>query len=162
MGRSRIKGVASFKRLLQRLPDSANKRIVTFLSAAGPPLAAKMKSMVPVLATPRPDRTPGAARASISWKVTPKTLNLKVGELTKRDVVFYAHILDVGRRAQTVTVTRTARRGGGPPYKMNVRSLKPLYIVRSIRASFRWESLPGYSQLLTSILQDAAQGVGDD
>lgn len=160
--RSTIKGVASFKRLLRRLPDSANKKVIDFLNAAGPPLRAKMQAQIPVLATPRPNRTPGAARNSITFKVTPKTLNLKVGELSKRDIVFYAHILDVGRKAQTVNVTRTARRGGGPPYPMLVSALLPRHILSKTRVAFRADSLPGYRTLMDEILRDASQGVGDD
>lgn len=155
--RSTIKGAASFRRLLKRLPDTANAQLLTFLNNAGPPLVALMKSKIPVLATPRPNRTPGAARESISFKVTPKTLNLKVGELTKRSVVFYAHILDVGRKAQTVTVTRT-----GTPYTMKVSALRPLRIVYNTKASFKADQLPGYRDLMTNILRNASQGAGDD
>ena len=148
--------------MLKALPDTANRRLVTFLQAAGPVLANKMKSEIPVLAAPRPHRTPGAARNSISWRVTPTTLNLKVGELGKRDIVFYAHILDVGRKAQTVTVTRTARRGGGPPYPMRVPAMKALYIIRSVKASYRLDALPGYRRLMDDILAEASRGAGDD
>lgn len=157
--RSTIKGAASFKRLLRRLPDSANQRIVQFLNDAGPPLAAAMKARIPMLAKPRPNRTAGAARNSITWKVTPKTLNLKVGELTKRDAVFYAHILDVGRKAQNVRVTRGSK---VYPNGINVRALKPLYIVSNTRVAFRSDSLPGYKTLITDILRNASEGAGDD
>jgi len=156
--RSSVKGVASFKRLLKRLPDSANKRVIALLYTAGPPAANTMRSLVPVLATPRPDRTPGAARNSISWKVTPKSLNLKVGQLTRRDFVFYAHILDVGRGSKDVRIKRGPRAG----HAMHIRALRPLYIVRQTKAQFRIETLPAYRTLLTSILTDAANGAGDD
>lgn len=156
--RSTIKGAASFRRMLKALPDSANRQIVGFLTDAGPVIAGKMQGLVPILRTPRPHRTAGAARASISWKVTPKTLNLKVGELTKKSIVFYAHILDVGRKAQTVNVTR----GTKMPYSMRVPAMAPLYIIRSTRTAFRLETLPGYRTLMNSILLDAAKGVGND
>lgn len=160
--RSSIKGAASFRRLLKALPASSHQELVAFLQAAGPVIAPKMKAEIPVLAAPRPNRTPGAARNSISWKVTPKTLNLKVGQLNKRDAPFYAHILDVGRKAQTVTVTRTARRGGGPPYAMRVPAMIARHIVRKTRAAFRLETLPGYRKLMDRILARAAQGAGND
>jgi hypothetical protein len=156
--RSTIKGAASFRRLLKALPDSANKQLVSFLQTAGPVLAAKMRSEIPVLSAPRPNRTPGLARNSISWRVTPVTLNLKVGELTKKDIVFYAHILDVGRKGKTVPIKRGPRAG----HKMNVRAMAPLYIVTSVRAAYRLDSLPGYRTLMDQILLDASQGVGDD
>jgi hypothetical protein len=157
--RSTIKGAASFRRLLKALPDSANKRLVVFLNDAGPVIAAKMREKVPVLQSPRPNRTAGAARDSISWKVTPKTLNLKVGELTKRSIVFYAHILDVGRKAQTVNVTRGSK---VYPNGIKVPSMAPLNIVRATRTAFRLETLPGYRTLMDSILLDAAKGAGND
>lgn len=160
--RSSIKGAASFRRLLKQLPQSANKQIVGFLTTAGAVLAEEMKSELPVLASPRPDRTDGALRASISYKVTPTTLNLKVGELRKRDILFYGHILDVGRKAKTVNVTRTARRGGGPPYALRVSPLQPLYVISRTKASFRNGTLPGYRTLIDQILLDASQGAGDD
>lgn len=156
--RSTIKGAASFRRMLKALPDSASRRLVVFLNNAGPRIAADMEEKVPVLKSPRPNRTAGAARASISWKVTPKTLNLKVGQLTKRSIVFYAHILDVGRKAQTVHVTR----GSKAPYDMRVPSMAPLNIVRATRTAFRLETLPGYRTLMDSILLDAARGAGND
>lgn len=157
--RSSIKGAASFRRLLKALPASANQRLLTFLQAAGPVIAAKMKSEIPVLAVPRPNRRAGEARESITAKVTPKTLTLKVGELTKRDVVFYAHILDTGRKAQNVKVTRGSK---SYPNGINVRAMVPLHIIGKTRAAFRLETLPGYRTLMDDILRDASQGVGND
>ncbi|MEG3144220.1 hypothetical protein U1839_06095 [Sphingomonas sp. RT2P30] len=156
--RSTIKGAASFRRMLKALPDSANTRLVAFLNNAGPVIATAMREKIPVLASPRPHRTAGAARDSITWKVTPKTLNLKVGELTKKSIVFYAHILDVGRKAQTVNVTR----GSKAPYTMRVPGMAPLNIVRATRTAFRVDTLPGYRTLMDSILLDAAKGAGND
>ena len=157
--RSTVKGAASFRRLLRALPDSSNQQLVAFLNDAGPVIAAKMRAEVPVLKSPRPNRTAGAARNSINWKVTPKTLNLKVGELTKRDIVFYAHILDVGRKAKNVKVTRGSK---VYPNGINVRALPALNIVKKTLATFRIENLPGYGTLITSILTRASLGIGND
>lgn len=156
--RSTVKGGASFNRLIRALPTSANKRLVTFLQAAGPVLAAKMEVLIPVLAAPRPNRTPGLARDSIKWRVTPATLNLKVGEISKRDIIFYAHILDVGRKAQDVRIKSGPRKGR----VMHVKALKPRYIVGSVRATFRLETLPGYRSIMDDILLDASRGAGND
>ena len=157
--RSTIKGAVSFRRMLRALPDSANTRLVVFLSDSGPVIAVTMQDQLPVLKSPVPNRTPGAARASITWKVTPKTLNLKVGQLTKRSIVFYAHILDVGRKGGNVKVTRGRR---SYPNGINVRAMSPLNIVRATRRSFRLETLNGYRSLMNDILADAARGAGDD
>ena len=160
--RSTVRGAASFRRLLKRLPDSATEQLKTFLNAAGPILAEQMKSGLPVLTSPRPDRTPGALRASISYKVTPSTLNLKVGTLSAklgRSSLFYGHILDTGRKAKNVKVTRGSRKY---PKGINVKALQPLYVVSRVRATFLKGSLPGYRTIMDSILADAARGAGDD
>ena len=157
--RSTIKGAASFRRMLKLLPDSANAELRAFLNNAGPVLAAQMKSQLPVLASPRPNRTPGALRDSITWKVTPKALNLKVGEISKRDVLFYGHILDVGRKAKTVNVTR---RKNTAPYSLTVSPLTGLYVLKRTRVSFLNGTLPGYREIMDKILLAASQGAGND
>ena len=160
--RSTIKGAASFKRILKQLPDSANKQLISFLNGAGATMAEQMKSGLPVLSAPRPGRTPGALRASISYKVTPTTLNLKVGTLNGklgRSSLFYGHILDVGRKAKTVTVTR---RKNAAPYQLQVSPLTGLYIINRLKVTFLSGSLPGYRQIMDNILLDASRGAGDD
>jgi hypothetical protein len=157
--RSSVKGGASFRRMLKGIGALADPRLVTFLRSAGPVLAGGMQNRIPVLSVPRPNRTPGAARNSISWRVTPSTLNLKVGELSKRDIVFYAHILDVGRKGGNVRVTRGQK---SYPNGINVRAMKPRYIIRSVRTQFRLETLPGYRTIMDDILTQASRGAGDD
>jgi hypothetical protein len=159
--RSTIKGAASFRRLLRRLPDGANARLLALLNEAGPVLAGFMRSALPVLAHPKRDRVPGALRASISWRVTPKSLNLKVGQLSKKDLPFYGHILDVGRKAKTVRVTRVSRRGGAP-YNLRVRPLAGLHVTARTKAGFVNRFIPEYRQLMDQVLADASQGAGDD
>ena len=156
--KSRVKGAASFRRLIKALPDSAHDKLLGFLNAAGPVLKEQIQSQLPVLASPRPDRTAGALRASIKFKVTPATLNLKVGELTKRDVLFYGHILDGGRKGGTVPIKRGKRAG----LTMKTSPLRGLYVLSRARATFINGSLPGYRTLMDQILQDAARGAGDD
>ena len=80
-------------------------------------------------------RRTGALRAGVKSKVFPKTLRLQVGFLgTKagRAKLFYARILDLGRKAQTVTVHRRkvagsplvrGRRISGQPYQLRVRAI---------------------------------------
>ena len=157
--RSSIKGAASFKRLLRALPDTANSRLVGFLNDAGPVLAGIMQSQLPVLSSPRPNRTAGALRDSIKYKVTPKTLNLKVGEISKRDILFYGHILDVGRKAKNVKVTRGSKIY---PNGLNVSALPGLYVLNRVKVKFLDGSLPGYRRLLDDILTEASQGAGND
>ena len=157
--RSTIKGAASFRRLLKALPDSANRQIITFLGNAGVALQQQMRAQLPVLQKGRPNRTPGALRDSISYRVTPTTLNLKVGQLNKRTNAFYGHILDVGRKAKVVHPTRGKK---NYPNGMKISPLAPLYVITKTKVSFRTGTLPGYRTLMDQILLDASQGVGDD
>jgi hypothetical protein len=67
-------------------------------------------------------RRTGALRAGVKSKVFPRTLRLQVGFLgTKagRAKLFYARILDLGRKAQTVTIKRGPRAGK----QMKVRAI---------------------------------------
>lgn len=160
--RSSIKGAASFRRLLRNIGPSANTRLVKFLTDAGPLVAAEMKAIVPVLQTPRPDRVPGAGRDSIGWRVTPKSLNLKVGTLNAklgRSKFFYLHILDIGRRGGNVKVTRGSK---NYPNGINVRTMTGRRILSKVRRRFRWEALPGFRTIMNDILANAARGIGND
>lgn len=168
--RSTIKGAASFRRLLRRLPDSANQELAEFLGEeVGPELAGFMRVITPVKS--------GALRAGIAFKLAVKSLRLRIGVLGKGNVgrLFYGHILDVGRKAQTVSVRRRqhgsayasktmANRAGEAlsSYSMNVSALKPLRIVYRTKLDFRDTFLPKYRKLMDAILYRAALGVGDD
>jgi hypothetical protein len=76
------------------------------MRAAGPELAGAMDAKAP--------RKTGKLIAGINWRFYPSQLKLRVGLLGKRlnQRLFYARILQVGRKAQTVTVTRR-RKGIG-------------------------------------------------
>jgi hypothetical protein len=151
--RSSLKGAVSFRRLLKRLSDSADRRLLALLNKAGPVLAETMRGALP-------ERT-GFARGGISWRLTPGTKTLKVGVLVpklSRSDYFYLHILDVGRKAQTVTIRRGPRAGA----PMHVTALAPLRVVYKGLQQFRSEFLPGYRALMNEILLDAARGAGDD
>lgn len=59
-------------------------------------------------------RRSGRLEKGAKWKVFPRTLRLQVGFLgtkTARSKLFYARILDLGRKAQTVTIKRGKRSG---------------------------------------------------
>jgi hypothetical protein len=151
--RSSVKGAASFRRLLKQLPDTADQKLLALLRKAGPALAVSMQATVP-------ERT-GFGRSGISWRLTPGTKTLKVGVLVpriSRSDYFYLHILDVGRKAQTVTIKRGPRAGA----PMRVPAYKALRIVYKGMQQFRGEFLPAYRTLMNEILLTAARGVGDD
>jgi hypothetical protein len=151
---SKIKGATSFRRLLRRLPDSANKQLAVFLGdEVGPALAAYMRVITPLKT--------GALRAGETFKLAAKSLRLQVGIIGKRlqSRLFYGHILDVGRRAQKKTVTR---KKGVSPYVMNVSPFKALRLEGRTMTDFRQNFLPRYRSVMDAILADAARGAGDD
>lgn len=128
---SAIRGSKSFRRLLRGLPDAMKAEMADVLTKTRPAAEALVSGRLEATTKSRT----GALRAGVKSKVFPKTLRLQVGFLgTKagRAKLFYARILDLGRKAQTVTVTRRkvtnsplvgGRRVGGNPYKMKVRAI---------------------------------------
>jgi hypothetical protein len=121
MARSKLKGSKSFRRILRGLPEATRAEMADVLTKTGPAAAAIVEGRVD--ATTK--RGTGRLRAGVKWKVYPRTLRLQVGYLgTKagRAKLFYARILDLGRKAQTVNVTR---RANAAPYQMKVRAIAP-------------------------------------
>lgn len=84
------------------------------LTKTGPPAASIVSRRVGATT----HRMTGALLAGVKWKVYPRSLRLQVGFLgTKagRAKLFYARILDLGRKAQTVNVTGKSRTGEVEP-----------------------------------------------
>jgi hypothetical protein len=154
--RSSIKGAASFRRLLKRLPDSADARLVAVLQQAGPILAERMKERLPY-------RT-GHLQQAISWRVTPNTKNLKVGLLSKAGnrKLFYGHIIDIGRRDRIVRATRHNKSGSVSTYLLHVKAKAGIFLESAGLRDFRNDVLPDFRKLMDSILLDAARGAGND
>lgn len=132
MARSRLKGLPRVRRIMRGMPDAMREEIADALEESGPELAAEMSGRAP-------NRT-GALRAGIKWRVLRKTMRLRVGLIDAprvRNKLFYSRILDLGRKAQTVTVNRriagVAQPGGGKAvegarvarYTMRVRAIAP-------------------------------------
>nr|WP_276616577.1 HK97 gp10 family phage protein [Sphingomonas sp. SFZ2018-12] len=98
---SRSKGVAQIRRLLKRLPENVRVEIAAALESSGRSILAAMRAKAP--------RRTGALAAGLKMKVFPRTLRLRVGFIATprgRAKLFYARILEFGRRSQTVTVSR--------------------------------------------------------
>jgi len=128
---SAIRGSKGFRRILKGLPDAMRAEMVDVLTKTGPSAAAIIEQRI----AGTTKRRSGKLRAGVKWKVFPRTLRLQAGFLgTKagRQKLFYARILDLGRRAQTVTVHRRkvsgsllvrGRRDSGAPYQLRVRAI---------------------------------------
>lgn len=128
---SAIRGSKGFRRIMKGLPDAMRAEMVDVLTKTGPAAAAIIERRV----AGTTKRRTGKLLAGVKWKVFPRTLRMQAGFIaTKagRQKLFYARILDLGRKAQTVTVNRRkvagsllvgGRRVSGAPYKMKVRAI---------------------------------------
>lgn len=99
MARRRVRG--NFKSLLKRLPEAVADELRTTLDETGQRVVQRARSRAPVYAgRPRKDITPGALRASLSYKVLPKTLKMKAGIVGKPAAkkVYYARWVEFGHR----------------------------------------------------------------
>lgn len=117
---SRVRGARNISNLLKKLPQAVSDEMVVEMNVTGREIASVMRGRTPF-------RT-GALKAGISYKVFPKSLKLKVGLLgTKagRSSLFYGRILDLGRKAQTVQVTRRSPTGTVSSYMLHVSALAP-------------------------------------
>jgi len=113
---------------------------------------------VQVLAQQRalaPFRT-GAVKGALSMRVLPVSLKLKVGLLGKplNRRLFYAHIVEFGRKAQTVQ----AKRANGTNYAMRVSALPP----RNFIYFARDQLYEPFRSIWSKALDKAAAGINDD
>lgn len=147
-----MRGIIRIRRIMRGLPNAMRAQLADALELGGQAIAGQMRARAPRGAT-------GALKAAISFKVFPKTLRLRAGLLEKsrrriggarsgrsgsvrtQEGPFYGRIQDLGRKAQTVTVTRhikaRALKGnnksgntrrtvyGGKPYTMRVKFMAP-------------------------------------
>lgn len=145
-----VKGAASLRRLLRKLPDASRQALGDELKAIGDRLLARAKAETPV-------RT-GALRAALGVRVAVKTLQLRLGLVRKadRNRFFYGYILDHGRRARSGT-TKSGR-------KWAVSAIAPsrYEFVFGRRRDLRDNELPKLRAALERELERAARGAGDD
>lgn len=161
--RSQLQGASAFRKLLRQLPASARDEMADALTDIAPDYLRAQQADVPVAkAAHRKGMEPGALRAGLSWKVLRTSLRLRVGLLgTKRGRarLFYGFIVEVGRQAQTVSVTRKA---GVAPYKLRVRAMAPRPFVYKKRPELRTRLNNRLSTFWEHALAHAGEGIGDD
>lgn len=155
---SAVKGAASLRRLLRRLPDEARKQLADELNAIGQRLAGRAKGETPVLT--------GALRAALNFRVTPKTLQLRLGLVKKADKrrYFYGYILDQGRAAKTVRARRKRKDGTVTTYDLRVSPIPQsrYEFVFGRRKDFQQNEIPKLRSVLDRVLLNAARGAGND
>ena len=152
--KTRLSGARRVRRLLKRLPDDVRTEMAGVLQQQGPIITAYARAAAP--------RRTGKLERAIDWRVRPKSLSLRVGLLTKKVAsdLFYARILEFGRKAKTVVAKRRTR-AGRIAYRLRVKPIaRDRYDFLSGRARrFAIESLrPRLDKVWTRALANAAGG----
>jgi len=154
MARRGVLGVGSLRRILRQLPDEVRKGLAGELAAIGGRLLARAKSETPV-------RT-GRLKAALAFKVSPKTLMLWLGLITRADRRrrFYGFILDQGRSAKVVTIKRGPRAG----HVMRIPSIgrERYNFVFGRRRDFKENELHNMRRVVDSALRRLARSSGND
>lgn len=152
--RRRIRGDRHFRKLLSRMPESFRDEVVEMLEVTGEQ----------ILAAQRAHTLSTRIRAALSKRVSRRTLRLRVG-LIGRPInrrLFFARIIEVGRRAQTVNVTRRMLRGGRS-YLMRVRARAADPFVRTARTVEIRDTMGGRLRTFWDrALARASVGASDD
>ena len=169
MAKSRLRGDKSFRKLLKRMPETAQDEMVDALDQAGTVLLKAMKADVP--------RRTGALAAGLLKKLLRGSMKLKVGFIGKgvNRKLFYGRIIEYGRRAQTVTVVRGTTRSRSAsarsrgmmgryvkPYKLRVRAMRARPFVYSKRRDVRVVMSDLLRTYWDRVLSEAAQGITYD
>jgi hypothetical protein len=144
----RVRGDRAFRRLITKLPDVVRQEIVGQMKVTGTQVLAQQRSLAPF-------RT-GATKNALSMRILPKSLKLKVGILGKplNRQLFYAHIIEFGRKAQTVS----AKRANGASYSMRISALPPRNFIYFARDPL----YQPFRNIWDRALQKAASGISDD
>lgn len=122
MARRRSRGSTEIRALFRALPDAAREEMVDVLEGGSRSILANMIRRAPKGKT-------GKLRRGLKYKVSKATLTARIGLVDtpkSRSRIFYARILDLGRRAQVV---KRVRRGNSKPYNMNVKAFTGLRFI---------------------------------
>lgn len=114
----RWRGSRSFRRLMRNLPDAMHGEMADAIDDGSRDILAEMVARAP--------SRRGALRAGLKRRVLRKTLRARIGLIgppKERNRLFYARILDLGRKAQSVRVKRRKPKGGVSAYVMKVRAI---------------------------------------
>ena len=151
---SKVKGVAQLRKRLRQMPDFVRSDIAEELRASGQRMLARAKAEAP--------KRTGGLSGALSFKVAPKTLNMRIGLVTKamRRKFFYGYILDQGRKAKTVQVKRRTK-SGVTSYAMRVKAIprnRYDFVFGRMR-DFRTNELPHIRRALEKALSRVSRGV---
>lgn len=145
------------RRLLRRLPDVAREELGSEFTAIGARMLGRARAEAPSKS--------GRLRRALNVKVAIKTLQLRLGLITKANQrgSFYGYILDAGRRARTVTAKRRTATGIST-YALRVRGIpRSRYdFVFGRMKDFRRNELPKLRAVFDRIMRRTAMGISDD
>ncbi len=115
LSRWKFQGLIRTRKILRALPEQIRGEMVQELTAVGAYGERLMKGAAP-------DGKTGALRNAITFKLSARQLVLRVGIIGKRLArsVFYARILEFGRKAQVVMAKR---RSTGRQYALRVSAI---------------------------------------
>lgn len=178
MARRRIRGDRSFRRILAKMPEAIREEMLTMMDQAGDEMLAIQKANAP-------QRT-GAVQRALSKRLLRGTLKLRVGLVGKpiNRKLFYARIVELGRKPQTVVAIRnsvatlkTARAYGGRSnnykalalskklkgaYSMKIKGMAPRPFIRSAKVTAVRDTMGGrLDKFWGKALARASKGVTD-
>lgn len=153
---SKFRRRRSYGRLIRNLPEAARAELADVLQDVAPAVRSTMLARVP--------RRSGALAAAIAVKVYPRTLRLRAGLLTRARArrLFYARILEYGRKAQTVNVRRRTPSGGRVAYVMRVAPIAAGRFIRGAMPELQTQLRVRLKEIWARILQQASRGMGND
>lgn len=159
--RSQLTGVAGVRKLIRQLPASVKTEMADTLEDIAPEYLAAVKADTPVAKRPRkPGHQVGALRDALTAKVLRSSLRLRVGLLGRKKLFdfFYGRIVELGTKAQTVTIERGPRAG----HKMRIRERAPQHFVYKARPDLRARLSNRLNSFWEHALQHAGEGTDID
>lgn len=150
---SSVRGAAKLRRLIRRMPEAVQQEIVGSLDSWGRELGGAMRARTP--------RRRGTLLSRIRHKVFPKSLRMQVGLLGSRKVrqrLFYARILDLGRKGQSVRARRRRKDGSVSTYAMNVGAIRAMRFVTGPLSDLRTGMNKHIKGIWTRALRRVSEG----
>ena len=114
----RVRDRQRIRRVLAGMPEATHKEVLAAYQRHAPAILAVSRAEAP--------SRRGKLRAALAFRIYPKALRLRIGLLTKRvqRSVWYARILEYGRKARAVRVERRRPVSGGMAvYIMRVKAI---------------------------------------
>jgi hypothetical protein len=154
MARRRIRGDRAFRKLIRRLPEAIREEAIAMLEDGGRTILAVQRADAP--------RRTGAVRTGLSMRVLRGALQLKVGlvgrPLNRR--LWYARIVEKGRKASVEDAARIAPSGLISRYRIRVAARSARPFIYSLRAEAMRATLGGklngfWDRVLANAANDA-------